>query len=103
YERFRTGKWLPAGEPIAVEWRDPATPTRAEEADAIQKLNGGTPVLSREGSWDEMGWDEPRKARERKYFADQQRDPELDAAAAAILGAPKPTDDLDDDGTGDPA
>lgn len=103
YERFRTGSWLPAGEPIAVEWRDPATPTRAEEADAIQKLNGGTPVLSREGSWDEMGWDEPRKAREREYFAQQQRDPEMDAAAAAILGAPTPPDDLDDDGAGDAA
>ncbi|MCM6778041.1 phage portal protein [Nocardia sp. CDC159] len=68
YERFRTGEWPAAGEPIAVEWRNPATPTKAEEADAIQKLNGGTAVLSREGSWDEMGWDEHRKARERGHF-----------------------------------
>ncbi|MFI6368698.1 phage portal protein [Nocardia sp. NPDC050630] len=81
YERFRTGKWPTPGEPIAVEWRDPATPTRAEEADAIQKLNGGTPVLSREGSWDEMGWDEPRKARERAYFEAEARDPALEQFA----------------------
>lgn len=103
YERFRTGTWPGASDRIAVEWRNPATPTKAEEADAIQKLNGGTPVLSREGSWDEMGWDEQRKKRERGYFADQQRDPEMDAAAAAILGAPKPADELDDDGAGDTA
>ncbi|WP_106427641.1 MULTISPECIES: phage portal protein [Nocardia] len=80
YERFRTGNFPPAGEPIAVEWRNPATPTRAEEADAIQKLNGGNPVLSREGSWDEMGWDEPRKARERKYFENEGMDPEVSRA-----------------------
>lgn len=77
YERFRTGKWPEAGAPFAVEWRDPATPTRAEEADAIQKLNGGTPVLSREGSWDEMGWDDARKTRERAYFAAEEQDPVL--------------------------
>ncbi|TLF72913.1 phage portal protein [Nocardia cyriacigeorgica] len=81
YERFRTGKWPAAGEPFSVEWRNPATPTRAEEADAIQKLNGGTPVLSREGSWDEMGWNEPRKDRERSYFNAEAEDPALDRLA----------------------
>ncbi|MEV6555880.1 phage portal protein [Nocardia sp. NPDC051756] len=77
YEKFRTGEWPNAGEPIAVEWRDPATPTKAEEADAIVKLNGGTPVLSREGSWDEMGWEEARKKRERAYFENEAIDPEV--------------------------
>lgn len=76
YERFRTGDW--PDEKIVVEWRNPATPTRAEEADSIQKLNGGEPVLSREGSWDAMGWDEARKARERQYFADEASDPVLE-------------------------
>lgn len=78
YERFRTNKWPDSGEPFMVEWRNPATPTRSEEADAIQKLNGGTPVLSREGSWDEMGWNEARKSRERDYFADEANDPILE-------------------------
>ncbi|MCU1640902.1 MAG: hypothetical protein JWN03_1177 [Nocardia sp.] len=77
YERFRTGEWPTPGEPISIQWRDPATPTRAEEADSIQKLNGGNPVLSREGSWDEMGWDEERKARERSYFEEEGIDPEV--------------------------
>ncbi|WP_009473863.1 phage portal protein [Rhodococcus sp. JVH1] len=78
YERFRTGEWPAAGRAMKVEWRNPATPTKAEEADFIQKLNGGTPVLSREGSWDEMGWDEARKDRERGYFEQEASDPVLD-------------------------
>lgn len=78
YERFRTGEWPAGNRAIRVEWRNPATPTKAEEADFIQKLNGGTPVLSREGSWDEMGWDDPRKDRERGYFEEEAQDPLLE-------------------------
>ncbi|WP_280448449.1 phage portal protein [Nocardia brasiliensis] len=92
YERFRTSEWPAAGEPFAVDWRNPATPTRAEEADAIQKLNGGTPVLSREGSWDEMGWDEPRKARERAYFEAEAEDPALAQFARDLNAAQNPAD-----------
>ncbi|MCC3311517.1 phage portal protein [Nocardia africana] len=76
YERFRTGEWPAAGLPIALDWRDASTPTLAEEADSIVKKAGGVPVLSREGSWDEMGWDEARKARELGYFAaEAENDP----------------------------
>lgn len=77
YERFRTGEWLP-GNQITVEWYNAATPTKSEEADSIQKLNGGTPVYSREGSWDEMGWSEARKNRERQYFEKEESDPVFD-------------------------
>lgn len=80
YERFRTGEWL-NGNRVRVEWHDPATPTRSERADAIQKLAGGTPILSREGAWDEMGWSEARKAKERDRFARQAADPVLQAIA----------------------
>lgn len=97
YERFRTGEWPTSGEPIAVEWRNPATPTRAEEADAIQKLNGGTPVLSREGSWDEMGWDEARKARERAYFEAEAVDPALEQFARDLNANQQPVPDADAD------
>lgn len=80
YERIRTGEWID-GNQIKVEWHDPGTPTFAQRADAIQKLNGGTPVLSRQGSWDELGWDEPRKKREKAYFEEEARDPQLDELA----------------------
>lgn len=67
YERFRTGEWLDANR-LKVEWHDPATPTFAQRADAIQKLAGGVPILSRQGAWDELGWSEARKNRELAYF-----------------------------------
>ena len=78
YERFRTGSWPEAGQSVVVEWADAATATKAEEADAVQKLNGGKPVYSREGSWDAMGWNEARKQREREYFEQEAQDPVLD-------------------------
>lgn len=75
-ERFRTGIW-PTGNRVKVEWHDPGTPTFAQRADAIQKLAGGTPILSREGAWDELGWSEARKERERARFIDQDDSPVL--------------------------
>lgn len=73
YERFRTGDW-PDGNQVAVEWHDPGTPTFAQKSDALQKLSGGVPIISREGSWDELGWSEPRKGKEREYFRRQMAD-----------------------------
>lgn len=67
YERFRTGSW-PAANRIRTEWHDPGTPTFAQKADALQKLSGGAALISREGVWDELGWGEARKDRERGYF-----------------------------------
>lgn len=76
YERFRTGKWID-GNQIKVEWHDPGTPTTAQRMDAIMKANAGVPVLSREGSWDELGWTDARKDRERAYFEAESADPYL--------------------------
>lgn len=67
-------------------WFDPSTPTEAERADAILKLHSEG-ILSREGAWDELGWDEPRKDRERAYFEAERRDPTLEKVAAAMTGA----------------
>lgn len=77
-ERFRTGEW-PAGNRTVVEWHDPGTPTVAQRADALQKMAGGVPILSREGAWDEMGWSEPRMQRERERFEMQDADPAIQA------------------------
>src|SRR5699024_2472146 len=58
-ERIRTGAW-PDGSTIQVEWRDASTPTKAEEADSIQKKTGGQQVLSVRGAMQDMGWSQPR-------------------------------------------
>lgn len=91
YERFRTGSW-PEANRIRVEWHDPATPTFAQRADALQKLAGGVPIISREGAWDELGWSEPRKDRERGYFEREAQDPYLERLNAkdAAGGGPEP-------------
>lgn len=57
------------GHRIRTDWDDPNTPTFAQKADAIQKLVA-TGILSREGAWDELGWSEARKDKERERFTD---------------------------------
>lgn len=63
---------------VNVRWHDPATPTYSQKADALQKLAGGRPLISREGAWDELGWDDFRKDQERAYFEAEEADPTLD-------------------------
>ena len=77
--RFVTGEWV-TGNRVRVEWFDPATPTVAQRMDAITKAVGSG-ILSREGAWDELGWSEARKAKEKQYFAAEAADPVLQAIA----------------------
>lgn len=71
--RFKTGEWI-EGNRVKVEWHDAGTPTFASKSDAIQKLHGGGPIISREGSWDELGWSDARKDREKSYFEAEARE-----------------------------
>ena len=66
--RMATGDQVD-GHRIRTDWDDPNTPTFAQKADAIQKLVA-TGILSREGAWDELGWSEARKDKERERFND---------------------------------
>ena len=85
YERFRTGEWLDPSERISVEWHDPATPTIAQRMDATVKAKQ-VGILSQEGTWDELGWSEARKAKERAYF-----DAEYASDFAPIATPPPPS------------
>lgn len=71
--RFATGEWV-SGNRVRVDWHDPATPTVAQRMDAVVKAVS-VDILSREGAWDELGWSEARKAKERTYFEQQANDP----------------------------
>lgn len=73
YLRFRDGEW-PDGRRIKTQWHDASTPTVAARADAILKYRSEG-LLSREGAWDEMGWSEARKSRERAYLEAEALDP----------------------------
>jgi hypothetical protein len=74
YLRIRDGEWVD-GNGITTEWYDAGTPTYGSRVDGIQKLTGGKPILSMEGGWDELGWSEARKDRERAYLAAEDVDP----------------------------
>jgi hypothetical protein len=87
--RFRTGEWV-MGNRIRVDWFDPGTPTIAQREDALSKRRAAG-VLSREGYWDELGWSEARKAKERAYLAAEAdeaaaSDPALIAARTLSVG-----------------
>lgn len=71
--RFATGDTV-KGNRVRVDWFDPSTPTVSQREDALAKRRAAG-VLSREGYWDELGWTEARKAKERAYFADEALDP----------------------------
>lgn len=64
------------GNQVSVDWFDPATPTVSQREDALAKRRAAG-VLSREGYWDELGWSEARKAKEREYFKAEESDPFL--------------------------
>lgn len=76
--RFATGSWV-EGNRVRVDYFDPGTPTVAQRADALSKLRA-TGDISREGMWDELGWSEARKAKERQYLRR-----EVEAASLADL------------------
>lgn len=80
--RFSTGEWV-EGNQVAVDWFDPATPTVAQRMDAVVKAKASG-ILSREGAWDELGWSQARKDRERGYFEAESQD-------ALIEGLLRPT------------
>lgn len=89
--RFATGDWV-EGNRVRVDYFDPGTPTIAQRMDALVKARQ-VGVLSREGFWDELGWSEARKAKERQYLEQESRDPltqaligELNAGAGTSVG-----------------
>ena len=85
YLRLRDGEW-PEGNRISTEWYDAATPTVAARTDATVKLVQAG-LLTTEGAWDDLGWSEARKVRERGYREAAALDP---VTAAIIQGV---TDD----------
>lgn len=71
--RFSTGEWV-EGNRVRTDYFDASTPAMSQREDALSKrLAAG--ALSREGYWDELGWSEARKAKEREYLEKEALDP----------------------------
>ena len=80
--RFATGSVV-EGNQVHADWFDPSTPTVSQREDALAKRKAAG-VLSREGYWDELGWSEARKAKERAYFAAEALDPVTQALVSEV-------------------
>ncbi len=65
------GTEVPEARRLTTLWRDPATPTRAQLADAAVKLVQAG-VLPREGAWDDLRYSPARQERLREQFRRQE-------------------------------
>lgn len=93
-EAYRIHKGVTVeGNRIRVEHFNPATPTVAQLEDALMKRRS-MGVLSREGYWDELGWSEARKSKERGYLAAEaaEGDPYLALLAEKAKRAAEPAE-----------
>lgn len=88
---FATGTAV-QGNRVRTDWFDPGTPTTAQLTDALVKQRS-VGAISREGMWDELGWSEARKAKERRYLEQEKAasasDPDL-VLARHLAGANLP-------------
>jgi hypothetical protein len=81
--RLQTGSEDVEARRLETIWRDPATPTVAQRADAIVKLAstnvGGTPIMPLEMAREELGWSPGKLERARRMDEQAQQDPVLAA------------------------
>src|SRR5690606_1980731 len=80
--RFQDGDWDPQARRIEVIWRDPATPTRAQAADAAVKLLTEGAITRRQARED-MGY---TPGQIRRMEAEDRADAELDPIAEIARG-----------------
>jgi hypothetical protein len=76
--RLIDGDWNPDLMQLETQWRDPATPTRAQAADAAVKLHAEG-ILPTEAVWEDLGYSAVRREKLREQFQAQRADPILSA------------------------
>jgi hypothetical protein len=87
--RFMDGEWDPSLANMETLWRDPATPTQAQAADAMVKLVQAT-VYPREYAWEKLGDSAATRTRLKQMFAEQETpaaDPTLERITRGFLDA----------------
>jgi hypothetical protein len=70
--RLIDGDWNPDLMQLETQWRDPATPTRAQAADAAVKLHAEG-ILPTEAVWEDLGYSAVRREKLREQFQAQRR------------------------------
>ncbi len=88
--RLRDGVWNPDAVQLVTDWGNPATPTRAQQADAAVKLVQAD-VIPREAAWEDLGYGPARRAKLREQYARQaEADPVADIARGLAAGRQLP-------------
>jgi hypothetical protein len=88
--RFMDGQWRPELARMETLWRNPATPSVAQQADATVKLFQAG-VIPREAAWMDLGYSAERRKRLKQMFAEQETaapDPTLERIARGLTGEP---------------
>ncbi|RPE27291.1 phage portal protein [Kitasatospora cineracea] len=67
--RVRDGEVSPEARRLETVWRDPATPTYAQKADAVVKLHGAG-LLPTEQAWEDLGYSAEQRSRMRRMQQD---------------------------------
>jgi hypothetical protein len=90
--RFMDGAWDPELSGLETLWRDPATPTKSQQADAVVKLFAAN-VIPREAAWEELGFSAARRQRLADQFAEEEAaapDPTVEKLAEGLLATARP-------------
>lgn len=86
--RFQDGDWDPAARRVKTLWRDPATPTRAQAADAALKLKQGD-IIPKQQAREDLGYTPQQQRRMDAWDqVNAERDPIGQLTQAAGRGLP---------------
>lgn len=93
--RIIDGVWRPELARMETVWRNPETPTRAQQADAVTKLASvqvnGKYLMPLEMAREELGWSRAKRERARQY---DEESAESDPAVTAVRQATRTLTDL---------
>ena len=86
--RIQTGEWDESLRQMEAVWRDPATPTQAQKADAVVKLHGAG-ILPTEAAWEDLGYSPERRKKLREQRSSEASDPIASALLrdAGVIGS----------------
>lgn len=87
--RLRDGDWDPDTKLLETVWRNPATPTRAQQADAAVKLVQAG-IIPREAAWEDLGYGPARRQKLREQFAAQAADDPVASIARGLAEGRQP-------------
>jgi hypothetical protein len=83
--RVQTGKWDPAALGLETQWRDPATPTVAQKADAVVKLVQ-TGILPIEQAREDLGYSQEQRNRMVEMDDRAKSNPDIANLTRAVNG-----------------